>query len=65
MIERGQELGFTLESSDTIGIGGDRRRQNLQRDVTLQPGIARAIHFAHSAFAQLRDNRIRPDALAG
>jgi signal transduction histidine kinase len=35
MIERGKELGFTLESSDAIGIGRDRRRQNLQRNVTL------------------------------
>ncbi len=35
MIKSGKQLGFAFESSDPIRIGGNRRRQDLQRDFTL------------------------------
>jgi hypothetical protein len=37
------------------------RRQNLDRDRTLQPSISRAIDLAHAARAQRGDDFIRPE----
>jgi hypothetical protein len=32
MIQRRQDFGFTLKPSQSLGIGGDRLRQDLDRD---------------------------------
>jgi hypothetical protein len=44
------------ETRQPFGITGDGRRQHLQRDLPLQVGVGRAIHLAHAAFAQQRDD---------
>jgi len=43
MVERGEHLGFTAESRDALGIVGERRRQDLQRDVSTELGVFGAI----------------------
>src|SRR5262245_46836780 len=35
MIERGEQLRFALESRETIGIGGEGVRKDLERDVAI------------------------------
>jgi hypothetical protein len=40
-----------LEARQAVGIGRERWRKNLDRDLTLQLGIGRPVHLAHSAFA--------------
>jgi hypothetical protein len=46
MIERGQDQRFTLETREAIRIEREGRRQDFQRDIAVQLGISRAVHFA-------------------
>jgi len=46
MIEGREHLGLALESREAFGIGCKQVRQDLQRDVAIQPCIVRAIHLA-------------------
>ena len=62
MIQRGEQFGFALKPREPIGIVGERVGQNLDRDLALQPRVARAIHLAHAACAEQRDDFVRPDA---
>ena len=49
MIERGEVLRLSLESSQTFGVVGEGVGQDLQRDVAMQLGVAGAIDLAHAA----------------
>ena len=64
MIERGQRLGFTLEARETVRIGGEQLRQDLQRDVTAQPRVAGSIDFAHPAGADGAEDLIGAEPAA-
>jgi hypothetical protein len=44
---------------------GEDRGQDLDRDVALQPGVARPVGLSHPAFADRSDDHGRPDASAG
>jgi hypothetical protein len=52
MIERGEHFGLALKTREAIGIARERRGQDFERDLALQPRIACAIHLAHAACAQ-------------
>ena len=52
MIERGQDLRFALEAREPLGIRRKRVGQDLQRDVALQAGVARAVDLTHAAGAK-------------
>ena len=52
---------FTFEALQPAGVRGERRRQNLDGDTTLQARIPRPVYLAHSARAQRGDNLIRPE----
>ena len=52
MIQRGQHLRFALESREPVGISRERLGQDLDRDVAIQPRVARAIDLAHAARAK-------------
>jgi hypothetical protein len=43
MVQRGEHLRLTLEAREAIGIRREELRQNLERDITPQLGISRAI----------------------
>jgi len=43
----------------------ERRGQRLDGDVAAEPRVARAIHFAHAARAERRDNLVGAEAAAG
>jgi len=49
VVQRGQGPGFALEPRAAVRVGGERLRQDLDRDVAPQAGIARAVDFAHPA----------------
>jgi hypothetical protein len=51
MVERGEQAGFERKPLTAVGILGDRRRKNLDGDVTPERVIAGAEHDAHSAGA--------------
>src|SRR5215813_4666246 len=49
MVEGGEDLSLTFEARHAVGIQDEFGRQDLQRDVAIQFGIAGSIHFAHPA----------------
>ena len=64
MIERRKDPGFTLEPAQAVLIERERRREDLDRDVTLEPRIVRPVDFAHPAGAQPADHLVGSDAAA-
>ncbi len=65
MGERGYRARFQLETTAAVGILRVVGGQNLERDVAPQPRVAGAIHLAHSACTNRRDDLIRPEANTG
>ena len=49
MVERRQHLRFALETRESLRVGGEEVRQNLDGHVTVQLRVACPIDFAHSA----------------
>jgi hypothetical protein len=62
MIERAEDLGFPLKSRKSVRIARERVGQNFNRHLALQPRIARAIHLAHTACANERDDFVRAES---
>jgi len=56
MVERREEFRYALEARQPIRILRERLRQDLDRDVALQPRIARAVDLTHSARPDERDH---------
>jgi hypothetical protein len=50
---------FAMKVREPVGMGGERIRQDLQRDVATEFGVAGAIHLTHSAFANDGSNLAR------
>ena len=65
MIQRGQGLGFAREPRQAVGIVRERLGQDLDRDVTVQLGVARTEHLAHAAFADLGRDFVDAETSAG
>jgi hypothetical protein len=58
MIDRRGGPGF-LEKAGPVGVGcGKRRGEELECDGTVEPGVPGFVHEAHSAPAQLFQNRV-------
>jgi len=64
MIEGGECLCFAFEPRQSLEIPRERLGQDLQRDVTIQPRVARTIHLAHATGSERRQDRVRPERLA-
>jgi hypothetical protein len=62
MIQGGEDFGLALKPCEPIVVGGNRERQNLDRDLTLQLRISRPIHLTHPAFADLHDDVVNAEA---
>ena len=58
----GEDLRFALEARLAIRIVRERIRQHLQRDVAIQPRVARAIDLAHTPFADRGSELVRTQA---
>ncbi len=52
IMERCQELRFAAESSEPRRVRGERAGQHLDRDVTVELRIPRAVDLAHSTLAE-------------
>jgi hypothetical protein len=59
MVQRSEDLRFTLKPGQPFRMVRDRRRQNFDSDVTPQLGVCRAIHFAHATLAEGRKDFVR------
>ena len=51
--------------ASALRVGGERLRQDLDGDVAIELRVARAIHLAHAAFAQLGEDLIRAERDSG
>ena len=58
VIQRCKDFRFALKSRKPLGILGKYTGQDFDRDFTLQPRVARAIDFPHTARADQRDNLV-------
>ena len=54
MIERRQQLCFSLEASHALGIANKTFRQHLYYHVTIHPRVMTPIDIAHAACADER-----------
>ena len=61
VIDGRQDLRFALESRKSIRIVGERWRQDLDRDVAIQLGIAGAVDLTHPADSNQGVDPVRPD----
>ena len=59
MIQGGRDLGFALEAAARLRIG-QRRGQELDRDLAVQPCVVGAIHLAHPTRTDEGDDLIEP-----
>jgi hypothetical protein len=64
MIERREQPGLTAEAGAALRVGNEMRRQEFERDLATQLGVARAIHLAHAAFAERGEDSIRAEIAA-
>jgi hypothetical protein len=65
MIQRARRLGLLFESMQPIRIFRQLSRQDLDRHVAIQLLVARAIHLAHAAFANLRADFVTAEFCPG
>ena len=65
VIEGGSRSGFLLEPPEPIGVVREVGRQQLQRDIPIELGVARQVHFAHSPRAEERADLVRSQPGAG
>jgi hypothetical protein len=48
MVQRGENLSFAFEAGEPVRIEGEHLWQNLERDVAIEFGVARAIDLSHA-----------------
>ena len=65
MGEGGDSLRLALEARERVRIVGGARRQDLQGDVAIEPGVPRPVDLAHPARAQKRGDLVATKELAG
>src|SRR6185295_6388371 len=63
MIERREDFGFSTKPREAIRITRHGPRQNLDRDLTLQLRVGRAVDLSHSAGTKRADDLERADSL--
>jgi hypothetical protein len=65
VFELGENLCFALETGQTLGVLGDVFRQDLDRDVTLELRVGRAVDLAHAARTERGGDLVRTEPRAG
>jgi hypothetical protein len=48
MVQRGGRAGFLLEAAEAIGVGSERRGQDLDGDVAPEARVSRPIDLTHT-----------------
>ena len=64
-VEGRERFQLPLESRQTIGITGQRLGQDLERDLSIELGVARAIDLAHTPGPERAENLVRADTRSG
>jgi hypothetical protein len=63
VVERRQELWFSLESRHALYVTGKDCRQDFNGDIAIQATVACAMHLTHAARTERRLNFIWPKFL--
>ena len=58
VIERGEQLRLALQTAHVLRIVGNRRGQDLERDLAVEPGVGRAVDLTHAAGTERRDDLV-------
>ena len=58
MVQRCEKLRLALEPRETIGVLRKRMGKHLDRDITVELRVARAVHLPHTAFAERREDLV-------
>ena len=64
VIERGEQLGFALESRETVGVAARRLGQDLDGDVATEPRVSGAIDLAHPAGTERCDDFVGAESIS-
>ena len=64
VIQRRERTSFAFEPREPVGIAGDRIWQHFDRDVSFELAVVGAVHLAHTAATERRDDFIRADPRA-
>ena len=56
MIERAGDFGLLLEAMHALGVPQKLFRQQLERDLAIQPCVARQVNLSHAACAKQRNH---------
>ena len=65
MIELRDRAGLAVEALAELRIGGERVRENLDRDRAIEARVARLVDLAHAAGAEGGEDFVRAEASAG
>ena len=58
VVERGEHARLALEPRQALGVARELVGQDLDRDLAAELGVASAIHLAHAADAELREDLV-------
>jgi len=61
VVQAGGQLRFAREAQAPIGVGGKLRGQDLEGDVSIEPGIAGPVDLAHASAAKGGDDLVHAD----
>jgi hypothetical protein len=65
MIQRRNDLRFAVEALLHLGVGGEMRRENFDRDRAVQARVGRFVDLAHPARTQRRYDFVGPEPGTG
>ena len=65
MIERARRPGLAHEALQPVGISGEGRRQDFDRDVTIEARVPGPVDLAHAPLAERRDDLVGAEPGAG
>ena len=63
VVERRDGTGLLLEAAEAVGIVREARREHFDRNVAAEARVAGAVDLAHSTFANLGKDLVRPEHL--
>ena len=63
VVELGRGLGLALEAAPEVRVGGEGRRDRLDRHVPVQERVLGLVDLAHRALADRPDDAVLPDVV--
>ncbi len=65
VVQGREQLCLSIESHEAFDVAREQLRQDLHGDVAIEPRVARAVHFPHTACAEQELNLVHAEAGAG